>query len=65
MKSNACEESTRLPGATLMMQFRDEADSSDASEAPRPSIFAQLLIDSEEDRTLRAVLVGVLRETER
>jgi hypothetical protein len=48
-----------------MMQFRDEADSSDASEAPRPSIFAQLLIDSEEDRTLRAVLVGVLRETER
>jgi hypothetical protein len=27
--------------------------------------FAQLLIDCEEDGTLRAVLVGILRETER
>lgn len=27
--------------------------------------FAELLIDYEEDRTLRAVLVGMLRETER
>ena len=27
--------------------------------------FAGLLIDSEEDRTLRAVLVGMLREAER
>jgi hypothetical protein len=26
---------------------------------------AELLIDGEEDRTLRAVLVGMLRETER
>jgi len=29
---------------------------------PKTRTFAELLIDYEEDRTLRAVLVGVLRE---
>jgi hypothetical protein len=38
--------------------------SKDVSEAPRRA-FAELLIDCEEDRTLRAVLVGMLREAER
>jgi hypothetical protein len=32
---------------------------------PRSRTFAQLLIDCEEDRALRAVLVGRLREADR
>jgi hypothetical protein len=32
---------------------------------PQSSAFAELLIDCEEDRTLRTVLVGKLREVER
>ena len=33
--------------------------------SPRTRTFAELLIDREEDRTLRAMLVGMLRESDR
>jgi hypothetical protein len=34
------------------------------TDKPRLAIFAELLIDCEEDRTLSALLVGMLREAD-
>jgi hypothetical protein len=45
------------------MWCRDGTDICRRERSPEP--FAELLIDCEEDRTLRAVLVGMLREHDR
>jgi hypothetical protein len=50
----------------LMLPDFDRADAIGSYWGnPKTRTFAELLIDGEEDRTPRAVLVGMLRESER
>jgi hypothetical protein len=49
-----------------MLPDVDRADAIGSNWAnPRTRTFGELLIDWEEDRTLRAVMIGMLREVDR
>jgi hypothetical protein len=73
MEASLCGRLEALPPAAraellhvLMLRDFEQADRiGEFWGHPQSRAFAELLIDCEEDRVLRAVLVGMLREADR
>jgi hypothetical protein len=63
--SKSCPGSSQHPSRAAWASSLIHLAQVDAMRNSKTCTFAELLIDCEEDRVLRAVLVGMLREADR